>query len=523
MAGAPEPVLVYTRVAANVRRTRQLVVLFALVLLPVVSAATVLVMPVVSVVSVFVASGAMGSEHFMQRMLSLEGELQAARPNEIVSLTDLPSSLVWLIGGLLIVTLAIVVSGFAAVTAYLVSRYGSRMLLRAAHARPVVAGEESELVRVVENLCIGAGLPMPRLHIMESSSPNAFATGPDPERAALVVTRGLLALVDRRELQAVIAHELSHIGNQDTRLTTILAALVGTTSLPWKIALAPVRFAFDKNIVSGVFVALFAVLVGWQFIWAFWSGLTYLASEEMVRETPRFMWWWVAHAMLAPPYALLVAPLAALVIRQAVSRQREFLADADAVTLTRDPEALALALAKIGTAGGERLRVGEGSVHLYIVDPRGARSLFHWIFPSHPPLQDRLELLANMGSGIPQASLEAAMEAGRQMRTAVSMTLEHRPESVGADPAVEGATCEERHPPLVPAATDQRVSATIPLYEQPDGWSKVLAELDENAALTPVGKEGNFIRVLTTDNIRGYVSSSARLSALRRTMERSEI
>lgn len=522
MPEGPEPVLVYTRVAANERRTRLLVVLFALVLLPVVSAATVLAMPVVSVVSVFMASGMMGSERFMQRMLAMDAQMQAAQPGAFERLTDLPSPLAWLIGGLLIVALAIVVFVFAAVTLYLVSRYGSRMILRAAHTRPVGAGEEPELVRVVENLCIGAGLPMPRLCIMESSSPNAFATGSSPQHASLVVTRGLLALVDRRELQAVIAHELSHIGNHDTRLTAILAALVGTTSLPWKILLAPVRSAFDKNAVGGVFVALFVVFMSWQFLWAVWSGLAYLGSEEMARETPRYMWWWVAHAMVAPVYALFVAPVAALLIRQAVSRQREFLADADAVTLTRDPEGLALALAKIGAAGGERLRVGEGSVHLFIVDPRGARSLLHQVFPSHPPLQDRLELLAKMGSGIPRASLEAAMEAGRRMRAAAAMTLDQPPESIGAV-AVNDVT-REQHPRMsAPAAAGEGVRTMIPLYEQPDGWSKVLAELDEDAALTPVGTHGNFIGVLTADNVRGYVSSSARLSALRPTTKRSAV
>jgi Zn-dependent protease with chaperone function len=133
------------------------------------------------------------------------------------------------------------------------------------------------------------------------------------------------------------------------------------------------------------------------------------------------MWWWAAHATLVPVYALCVAPVVALFVRQAVSRQREFLADADAVRLTRDPEGLALALVKIGAARGEPLRVGEGSVHLYIVDPTGSRSLLHRVFPSHPRLEDRIELLAKMGSGMPQASLDAAVAAGRQLRQEVAL------------------------------------------------------------------------------------------------------
>jgi heat shock protein HtpX len=518
MPEAPEPVLVYTRIAANVRKTRWLVASFAVVLLPVVSAATSLTIPVISVLAVLATSRILGSEQTFQRILSIDAELTAARSGGVVSLQDLPSSVLWLTGGLLFAALAVVTIGSAAVVAFLVSRYGSRMLLRAAHAREIGAGEDPDLVRLVENLCIGAGLPMPRLYIVESPSPNAFATGPDPQHASLVITRGLLALVDRRELQGVIAHELSHIGNHDTRLTALLAALVGTTSLPWRVALAPLRHAFRVSpAAGGLLFTGFALFVAWMALSAFWFSLSYLLSEEASAELPRFMWWWAAHAMLAPVYALFVAPIVTLLIRQAVSREREFLADADAVRLTRDPEGLALALAKIGAAGGDRLRVGEGSVHLYIVDPR-AHSLLHSVFPSHPPLEDRIELLAKMGSGIPKAALDAAIEAGRQMRHTASMNVES---ASGADSSEQGTVSSGERPMLgairPEAPADERAPRprTIPLYERPDGWSKVLAELDESAALTPLGEDGSFVHVVTADNIRGYVSSSAPLSTLR--------
>jgi heat shock protein HtpX len=423
MPDAMQPLLVYTRVAANVRNSRLLVALFALVLAPVLSAATVLVMPVVSVAGAFVAYALMGPDSIKQWITSTDAQLQAsATDSGIARLTDLPESVALLTGAMLLAALVVVTIGCAAVTALLVWRYGARMLLRAARARPLGADDEPALARLVENLCIGAGLPMPRLYIVESMAPNAFAIGRDPEHAVLVFTRGLLALLDRREMQGVVAHELSHIGNQDTRLATMLAALVGTTSLPWRAGLAPLRLVFRANRIAGAMLACVALFVVGTLIEALRFSVSYLMSAEASAELPPFMWWWVAHAMLTPLYALFVAPLAALVIRQAVSRQREFLADADAVRLTRDPEGLALALAKIGAASGEPLRVGEGSVHLYIVDPDGPRSFLHWFFPSHPPLKERLDLLAAMGSGLPQASLQDAIAAGDRMRRLASTT-----------------------------------------------------------------------------------------------------
>lgn len=135
-----------------------------------------------------------------------------------------------------------------------------------------------------------------------------------------------------------------------------------------------------------------------------WEGLKDLADEQVAGHIPTFIRWWGIHAMLAPLYAVVVAPLLGLVIRQCVSRQREFLADADAALLTRDPAGLANALIKIGRARGERLAVGEGSVHLYFVDPEGEDTFLHRLFPSHPPLQQRIALLARMAQGVEEAS-----------------------------------------------------------------------------------------------------------------------
>ena len=521
MTEASEPVLVYTRIAANERNTRWLVGSFAVVLLPVVSAATSWLMPIVMIFFMMTASSLMGGDQLFDRVLAMDAELTAKVQAGSVQLQDLPSSFLWFTGGMIAVALVVVTTGAAILVSFLVTRYGSRMLLRAARASEIRPDEDRDVFRLVENLCIGAGLPMPTLYIIPSPAPNAFATGRDPQSASLVLTRGLLTLLDRRELQGVIAHELSHIGNRDTRLMTLLAAIVTTAALPWKIAFAWVRRAMEANRLLGVFLSLFVLWFGWLLFSAWGYSVAYLMSEEAVSEMPTFMWWWVAHAALAPIYALVGAPIAALLIRQAVSWEREFLADADAVTLTRDPEGLAVALAKIAAAGGQKLRVGEGVVHLYFADPRGGRSFLHQIFPSHPPIEKRIQLLARMGQGIPATVIDEAIEAGKQFQaTAAVMPVDAAVADVSA-PA--GGVHAGRPAPINPLheflpenpEPSRPRARTFPVYEQPDGWSKVLAELDENAEVMPLSTVGEFVRVITADNIRGYVSATASLSGLR--------
>jgi heat shock protein HtpX len=241
---------------------------------------------------------------------------------------------------------------------------------------------------------------MPRILVIDTDQANAFATGNAPESASLVVTRGLLSLLSKRELEGVVSHELSHIGNHDIRLNTALSALVGTISVPLMLVTAPVRWAFRSSQALGLLVLIVALPLAGSMATGLVAGVVALFHGDVAGELPVFLRWWAVHAMLAPVYATLVAPVAALMIRQAVSRERELLADADAALLTRDPEGLALALARIGTSSGKRLAVAEASVHLYVVDPHGDASLLHRIFPSHPPLQQRIQLLRQMaGAG----------------------------------------------------------------------------------------------------------------------------
>src|SRR5262245_51490011 len=216
----PQQVLAYTRMDANRRNTHLLLVLFSVVLLPVGVAIGLSVLPIVT----------MGLGLFVLALIDLGGPLVGGPSVAIFYLLPLIA----------------VVGGAISVVKSLTVRFGSRMILRTARARPLMPGEEPELVRTVENLCIGAGLPLPSIHLIESPAPNTFATGPDPERASLAVTRGLLKLLNQRELEGVIAHELSHIGNHDIRLTTTLAALVSIAILPFSTG-AAIRMAMFEG------------------------------------------------------------------------------------------------------------------------------------------------------------------------------------------------------------------------------------------------------------------------------------
>ena len=390
-----QPLLVYNRIDRNKRLTRVMLLAFAVAMLPSVTAATVFVVPFVAFFGGAIAYAIYGP--------ALNARIQALEPGDmsgVPGLLDLPRPLLGIMSAILGLALAVATTALVVATSVLIARYGARFLLRLARARAVSREDEPELWRLVEALCIGAGLRVPKIHVIESPAANAFATGSNPEQASLVVTRGLMELLDRRELEGVVAHELSHIGNHDIRLTTALSAIVGTLSFPFRVLTMPIRAAFRTNGAIGA-VALsmgFAVLL-WCVLMT-WEGLQALTDEKLAGNIPTFIQLWGIHALVAPLYAVAVAPIVALLIRQALSRQREFLADADAALLTRDPAGLAAALIKIGSFRGERLSVGEGSVHLYFVDPEGEDSLLHRLFPSHPPLEQRIQLLARMAQGI---------------------------------------------------------------------------------------------------------------------------
>ncbi len=246
----------------------------------------------------------------------------------------------------------------------LVSYYSSsRVALAISQAREVTEDGEPELFRTVENLCIGAGLPMPKVYVIEDGSPNAFATGRDPDHAAIAVTRGLLQKLDKLELEGVIAHELSHIGNYDIRVMTIVVVLVGLSALMADFALRLTfygagRRSSNRGRGGGAGVAIvYAVALG----------------------------------------AVILTPIVAQLIRFAVSRQREFLADASGALLCRNPDALARALEKI-SADPDPLEVAnKATAHLYINSPlREHKSFLNNLFTTHPPIEERVRLLRAM-------------------------------------------------------------------------------------------------------------------------------
>ena len=218
------------------------------------------------------------------------------------------------------------------------------------------------LHRVVENTAIEAGIPKPKVYVIDDAAPNAFATGRDPQHASVAVTTGLLNRLEKPELEGVLAHELSHVGNYDIRVMTIVVVLVGVVSL-----------------LSDFFL---------RSLW--WGGGR--RDDRNSGDSGGVM-------LVLGIVALLLAPLAATLIQLAVSRRREYLADASGALLTRYPEGLARALEKIAQDPNQLQHLSSATNHLYIEDPTQNReSWFAKIFSTHPPIADRIQRLRAMTS-----------------------------------------------------------------------------------------------------------------------------
>jgi heat shock protein HtpX len=256
------------------------------------------------------------------------------------------------------------VAGIGLIIYAIVSYYVSTsVVLSISGAHEVTKEEEWEFVRRVENLSIGSGLPMPKTWVIEDSAPNAFATGRDPAHSHVVATRGLLDKLEPIELEAVIAHEMSHIGNYDIRIMTLATVLVGLVAL-----------------ISDVFLRYS------------WMG----AGSRRNSRDKGGGGIGVAILLIAIVGAIL-APIVAQAIRFGISRQREYLADASGALLSRHPEALARALEKI-SADPEPLEVAnKATAHLYIANPlKEHASFLNNMFDTHPPIEALIRLLRNM-------------------------------------------------------------------------------------------------------------------------------
>lgn len=238
--------------------------------------------------------------------------------------------------------------------------FSDKLVLSMTGARPATKQEAPELYNVVENLAITAGLPMPKVYIVEDPSPNAFATGRDPEHAVVAATTGLLQILDRNELEGVMAHELAHVGNRDMLVMTVAVVLAG-------------------------FVAMLA---------DFLSRAMFMGGDSRERS-PIFLILGIA--------GIILAPIAAQMIQLAISRKREYLADASAALLTRYPEGLASALEKISNSHRPMKKASHATAHLFISDPyaaEGKRSFgekLSGLFATHPPAVDRIRILREMG------------------------------------------------------------------------------------------------------------------------------
>ncbi len=260
-------------------------------------------------------------------------------------------------GGIAMVPAALGLSGVSATASYFA---GDKLVLAQSQARELTQGEEPQLRNIVETLSIGLGNPPPRIYLIDDTAPNAFATGRDPKHASIAVTRGLLDKLDRTELEGVIAHELAHVGNHDIRVMLLVTVLVGTIALlsDWMLR----SFAWggggrrgrDRSGGGGIILIIAIVLA-------------------------------------------ILTPIVATLIQLAVSRQREYLADASGALLTRYPPGLASALRKIA-ADREALEVAnKATASLYFANPlKDAPRALDGLFDTHPPIAERIRRLEAM-------------------------------------------------------------------------------------------------------------------------------
>ena len=250
-----------------------------------------------------------------------------------------------------------IAAGFSIVMNVTAYWFSDKVALSSAGAHPADENEYRELHRIVENLAITAGLPKPRIYVIDDPAPNAFAAGRNPEHSVVAVTTGLMARLDRSELEGVIAHELSHIGNRDILVMTVAVVLVGFIS-----------------VIADMFMRM-----------------SFFGGGDRDNKSPLML--------IAAIGAMILAPIAAQLIQLAVSRKREFLADASGALLTRYPDGLASALKKISSYEAPMQNASHATAHLFIANPFGAHEAGRFIaklFSTHTPVEERVAALTQM-------------------------------------------------------------------------------------------------------------------------------
>jgi len=235
-------------------------------------------------------------------------------------------------------------------------RFGDTVVLSATNAKPAQAREYQYLRDTIEGLSIASGIPPPKAYLIESEDINAFATGRNPENASIAVTTGLINTLNRQELEGVIGHEISHIKNRDILFMTLVAVLVGLAAIISHLILRSLWFGARRNRRDNNGIMILLLIVG---------------------------------IILA-----IIAPIATRLVQYALSRKREYLADASSVSLTRYPGGLASALEKIASKNQGRMNVSEAVSHLFFVDPK--QTSLDSLFATHPPIKERIKRLRNM-------------------------------------------------------------------------------------------------------------------------------
>ncbi len=265
---------------------------------------------------------------------------------------------IYVMGQIFVPELSIVFLIFSMVIVFVYTygsyNYGDRVVLAATKAKPVKEGDRRyiHLINAVEGLSIAGGIPKPKIYVIESDDINAFATGKDPEHASVAVTTGLLKNLKRDEIEGVIGHELSHIKNYDIRFATLVAVLVGLVAIISHMFLRTFRFGGKKDGDKGGMLILVGLILA------------------------------------------IFAPIIVRLVQFAISRKREFLADASSVKLTRYPAGLASALEKIMRVNTGKMKVSEAVSHLFFADPN--KSSLDSLYATHPPIKERIKVLKSM-------------------------------------------------------------------------------------------------------------------------------
>jgi heat shock protein HtpX len=496
-----QPVLVYTRIAQNRRKTVLLVALSVLALVPFIvgisCGVSLVITRQVSPSTKPAQASIEREEAYYQEVRSqipeedrqefdarvqirLAKERAAVARQEAAEDPSLMPKLMLVFGAALTAALALLFWGIA--------RSPTAKLLSAAGAWAAGSGE-AEAARLLENLAIGAGLPTPKLYVIETDAPNAFAAGMSPDHAVVAVTRGALKLLDARELEGVLAHEISHIGNHDTRLNTIAASVTLFLRIPY--------IMFRRSLTAT-----------WKADFGNESrslGFSFMGRSLRLLD--------IAMAPLAL-YILVVAPVLGTLVRAAISRGREFLADADAALLTRFPEGLMRALAKIGGAGSGHPNSNPAFSHFYFADPAVAKSWFSdSLLATHPRIEDRIQQLLAFGGVTAVPALEAAVQEGKRYKSerAALEPVDYTPGLAAPD---ELAALNRGNP--MGRVFRVIASEPVPVYDniRPGIAPMVITRVNPGALIVAFDDPGKMRQVNTANETFGYIEHSVKLVQL---------